>query len=469
MSLKAALSPVLVLCLILGALAAPSQASTVYTSAFSGTVNNGDTKSAGGCFVNFQITNGSVHVTVTSPDYSSGEAVIPAGNAYYYLNVLRIYVASVPTDSTAVVDIGKTTSSSTSTGTKVYCDTPAQNTLAGDKVSFPITIHNYETVDETFSLSATGPDGWSTAYDFNGKDIYQIYVPASSSKVVDLIVSTPYTSSIGQKTISAKIGDTTLDLYVDITSVNESADVSAKLSSQIAYIGDKIYYDLTLDNLQAAENVYKLSLTGLPENWYYMYLESRGSSSELAETVVPASAEKSLVLSIVPPYSVGAGDYSFTAVITTPSNQTITKDLTLKLKSGTSMTVNTDKLAYTASAGQAFNIDVYVTNSGSGSALTNVYPSVSAPTGWVVSSSPNSTNTIKSGETQTFVISVTPPGNIVASDYDVAVQIVSDQAQDSEDFRITIATSSYIPYIAGGIILVVLVGLVFLFRKYGRR
>jgi uncharacterized membrane protein len=87
----------------------------------------------------------------------------------------------------------------------------------------------------------------------------------------------------------------------------------------------------------------------------------------------------------------------------------------------------------------------------------------------VVSSSPNSTNTIKAGETQTFVISVQPPGNIVASDYDVTVKVVSDQAQGSDEFRITIVTSSYVPYIAGGIIVVVLVGLVFLYRKYGRR
>lgn len=469
MKLKAALSTLLLLCLLSGALMAPAQAGTVYTSVFSGTVNSGDMKSAGGCFVSFGITNGSVHVEVTSPDYGSGDAYVPAGNAYYFKNMLRIYIASIPTPSSAVVDISKTTSSTAGTGIKAYCDTPAQNTLAGDEVSFPITIQNNLASDETLSLSSEFPGGWSTKYDYNGKDIYQIYVPASSTRTVNLVVSTPYTSSIGQQTVYAKVGDSTVELYVDITSVNESVDVSAKLSSQIAYIGDKIYYDLTLDNLQAAENVYQLSVTGLPENWYYMYLESRSSSSELAETVVPASIQKSLVLCIVPPYSVSAGDYNFTSRITTSSNQTITKDLALKLKSGTSMTVNVDKLAYTASAGQTFTMNVYVTNSGTGSALTNVYPEVTAPSGWVVSSSPESASTIKSGETQTFVISVQPPGNIVASDYDVSVNIKSDQATDTEDFRITIATSSYVPYVAGGIILVVLVGLVFLYKKYGRR
>ena len=469
MKIKNILLPALVLCLIVGVLQAPTLSDTVYSSVWSGTVHNGDTESAAGCFVNFEISNGSVHVKVTSPDYPPGDAYVPAGNAYYYLNVLRIYISSIPSSSTAMVDISKTTSSSSSTGVKVYCDTPAQNALGGDDVTFPITIQNNQGTDQTFSLSTSGPGGWDTSYQFNNKNIYQIYVPASSSRVIDLVVSTPYTASIGQQTIYAKVGDTTLNLYVDITSVNQSVGVSAKVDSQIAYIGDKIFYDLTLDNLQAKENNYKLSMAGLPENWYYMYLDSRGSTSELAEAIVPASTTQGLVLEIVPPYSVTAGDYNFTAVVTTPDNQTITQNLALKLKAGSGMTVNTDKLAYTASPGQAFKINVYATNSGTGAALTNVYPQVSAPSGWVVSSSPNSTSMIKAGDTQAFVISVQPPGNIVASDYSVTVKMVSDQAVSSSDFRITIVTSSYVPYVAGGIILVVLVGLVFLYRKYGRR
>lgn len=470
MKLRSVLHPMVVLCLIVGVMMAPAMASTVYTSVFSGTVTNGDIKSAGGCFVAFEIANGSVHIKVTSPDYPSGDVYVPAGNAYYFRDVLRIYVSSVPAGDMAVVDIAKSTSSSApATGVKVYCDTPAQNTLAGDSVTFPITIQNAETVDETFSLSVDCPDGWSAKYDYGGKDIYEIFVPASSTKIVNFVVSAPYTSTIGEQYITAKIGDHSVGLKAYVTSVNESVEVSTALSSQIAYIGDKIYYDLSLDNLEAAENIYKLSVTGLPENWYYRYLESRTATSELAETAVPASAMKSIVLSIVPPNTVSAGDYNFTAVITTPDNQTIAKDLTLKLKSESGMTVNYDKLAYNAGPGETFKINMYVTNTGSGSALTNVYPEVTAPSGWVVSSSPESASTIKAGETQTFIISIQPPGNIVASDYDVSVDIVSDQSQATEDFRITIATSSYVPYVAGGIIVVVLAGLVLLYRKYGRR
>ncbi|WP_174591814.1 COG1470 family protein [Methanocella conradii] len=468
--MKASIVPLVAICLIAGGCIAPALAST-YSSAYNGWVESGKTITAGNCFVTFSISNGSptAHVTVQSPDYPTEERNIPQGNSYYYYDALRIYVANV-TGSQALVDISRAISSgSSSAGTKVWCDTPGLNALAGDEVAFPITIQNNNGYDVTYDLSASSDTWWSAGYLYNGKDVYKVYVPASQSRVVTLAVQTPYTASIGEKTITANIGSSSLDLHVYITSVNQSVEFSAKVNSIIASIGDKIYYDVTLNNLQSKENNYGLSVAGLPDNWYYRYVETRGSTSELAEAVVPAESAKSLVLEIVPPYSVSEGTYNFTAVVTTPDNVTISKDLTLRLKASSSMTMTSDKLAYTASPGQTFEINVYVTNSGTGSALTNVYPQISAPSGWVVSSSPGTVNSIKAGETQKFVISVQPPGNIVASDYEVTVTMTSDQAQKSSDYRITITTSSYVPYVGGGIIIAVLVGLVFLYKKYGRR
>jgi uncharacterized membrane protein len=464
-----AVYPLAAVCLILGAFIAPAMAAT-YSSAYIGRVDSGTTITAGNCFVTFGISNGSpnVRVAVQSPDYPSDDVVVPQGQSYYYYDALRIYVANV-SGTQALVDVARPISSSSSTGTKVWCDTPGLNALAGDEVTFPINIQNNNGYDMTYGLSASSDTGWDTSFQYNGKDVYQLYVPASQSRVVTLAVQTPYAAGIGEKTITANIGSSSLDLHVYITSVNQSVGFTTKVNSIIASIGDKIYYDVTLNNLQSKENNYGLSVTGLPDNWYYRYVETRGSTSEMAEAVVPAESSKSLVLEIVPPYSVSEGTYNFTAVVTTPDNQTISQGLTLRLKATSSMTVASDQLAYTASPGQKFSINVYVTNSGTGGALTNVYPEISAPSGWVVSSSPATVNSIKAGDTQKFVISVQPPSNIAASDYDVSVTVTSDQAQKSSDYRITIATSSYVPYIGGGIIVAVLAGLAFLYKKYGRR
>jgi uncharacterized membrane protein len=436
-------------------------------------VHSGQIEAVDGCYMTFTVTNGSgyVHVNYNGPGYPEEDVNIWPGQTDYYQNKLRIYVASINND-TAIVDIAKFVSSSEGTpssGTRVYSDVPGQTALGGDVVSFPIVIQNNDESDHTYELSAFNDVSWKTWFEYGDKGVYKIYVPGKQSKIVDLMVQTWGNTPVGEKKVWGYVDDTRFEVYVDITSANQSADVSYKVTSKIAYIGDKITYDLHIKNVQAKENLYALAVTGLPDNWYYRFKESATSAEEMAEVIIPASSGKDLVLEIVPPYSVGTGNYNFTSVVTTPDGVAIKKDLTLNLKSGISMRVDSSKLAYDAKPGEAFNIVVYVSNTGQGSALTNVYLETTAPEGWLIQTSPNMTNSIKAGESQMFTMAVQPPGNIVASDYEVNVKVKSDQAMQEKDYRITIKTDSIIPYLGAGIIVLVLAGLFLIYRKYGRR
>lgn len=452
-----------------GITAAQAVADNGYQSVFSDWVTDGQTVHAGDCYLTFGISNGSnsIYLNITSPGGSARQVNIPKGNTYYYSDSLRIYVVDVG-GIKALVDVSKP-GGSTSSGTKVYCDTPGQTALGGDVVSFPVVIQNNDPSDHIYSLSSFSDVSWKTWFDYGGKGIYKINVPSQQSRTVNLMVQTWGNTPVGEKKVVAYVDDSRLEVFVDITSANQSADVSAKVSSKIASIGDKITYDIHIKNLKSSENVYKLAVTGLPDNWYYRFKEDAASTEEMAEVVIPSSSEKDLILEIVPPYSVTVGDYNFTAIVTTPENVAIKKGLTLTLKSGTGMSVTSSKLAYTAKPGENFDIVVYVANTGQGSALTNVYPDATAPQGWMIQVSPNRTNSIKAGDTQAFTITVQPPGNIVASDYEVKVNVKSDQAQKEMDYRITIQTESYVPFIGVGIIVLVVAGLFLVYRKYGRR
>jgi uncharacterized membrane protein len=436
-------------------------------------VHSGQIEAVDGCYMTFNVTNGSssVHVTYNGPGYPYEEVNIPEGQTDYYQNKLRIYVARVDND-TAIVDIAEFVSSgdgTPSSGTRVYCDIPGQTALGGDVVSFPLVIQNNDQSDHTYELSAFSDISWKAWFEYGGKGIYKLFVPGKQSKTIDLKVQTWGNTPVGEKKVWAYVGDTRVEVFVDITSANQSADVSYKVTSKIAYIGDKITYDLHIMNVQARENLYTLAVTGLPDNWYYRFKESATSTEEMAEVIVPASSGKDLVLEVVPPYSVGTGNYNFTAAVTTPDGVAIKKDLTLNLKSGTGMRVDSSRFAYEAKPGEAFNIVVYVYNTGQGSALTNVYLETTAPQGWLIQTSPNRTNSIKAGESQAFTMAVQPPGNIVASDYEVNVKVKSDQAEQEKDYRITIKTDSIIPYLGVGIIVLVVAGLFLIYRKYGRR
>lgn len=190
---RRAATSLFILCLLIGALSAPALAVENCESVFSDWVGSGKTIAAGGCYVDVTVINGSgIHAHVRSPEYPEDEVNIPAGNAYYYYNVLRVYVAAVnSTYNSALVEVARASASSAPTsGTRLYCYTPGQEALGGDVVSFPIVIQNNDRGDRTYKLSSFSDIGWKTWFKLDDKSIFMVTVPASGSKTVDLMVQT---------------------------------------------------------------------------------------------------------------------------------------------------------------------------------------------------------------------------------------------------------------------------------------
>jgi len=410
---------------------------------------------------------------VVAVSYKNKVRTVTPGNSMDFYDIIRIFVVEVNRSTDRVyMDISAPAQSSIApaqSGTALTCTVPGQKALGGDSVTFPIAIQNNDRDGHTYSLSASSDAGWGLSFLSGGKNVYKVYVPGQQSLTVDLTVQTSAATGIGEKKVTARVDSNPIDLYVDVTSVNHTTDVSAKYSSVVASVGDKILYELHIRNSRPAESDYRLAMTDLPSGWFYRFKEDAASTAEISETIVAAGAVKTVALEIMPPYSVSPGDYAFTATVTSPDNDVITKSLALKLKSGADMIVSTPRLSYDAKPGETFEVDLYVNNAGRGVALTNVIAETTAPSGWLVTVSPNLTASIAAGTSGTIRVKIQPPGNIVASDYPVSIKVKSDQGAKNFDYTIKVSTESYIPYIGAGIIIVVVVGLFLAVRKFGRR
>jgi uncharacterized membrane protein len=66
-------------------------------------------------------------------------------------------------------------------------------------------------------------------------------------------------------------------------------------------------------------------------------------------------------------------------------------------------------------------------------------------------------------------MTVIPGEEALLGDYSVEVRVQGNDAQDTAEFRVTVNSSSVWGWIGIGIIVVVIGGLVILFRLYGRR
>lgn len=247
-----------------------------------------------------------------------------------------------------------------------------------------------------------------------------------------------------------------------------AAEISVDMPSKTVLLGQSAVYALTINNLGTNDDTYALSMKELYEGWDYKFKTASTATEAISTIYIKSRDTTTVYLEIIPPYDVKEGEYKFKPLIKS-STLEYEEELTLICKGQYKMDVYSAQLAYEMNQGETVKIEVKVTNTGNAGSLTNIVPEIQALEGWTATVTPEKVSSLKVGESQTFVIEITPPGDIVPSDYKVTVNIKCDQLEQSLDFRITINKQSRAIYYGAAIIIVAIVVLFIVFRKYGRR
>jgi len=183
---------------------------------------------------------------------------------------------------------------------------------------------------------------------------------------------------------------------------------------------------------------------------------------------IPSGETEIVYLELIPPYDVKTGEYVFTYVITS-SIEEYEGTLSVNIQGEYKMALESPKLAYEVNQGETVEIELEVTNTGDAGSLTNIVLEVEAAEGWIASLEPEKISSLKIGVSATFIIKITPPGDIVPSDYEVTVIVKSDQLEESVLYRITVEKESKTTIYGVIIIVMAIIVLLFMIRKYGRR
>lgn len=286
--------------------------------------------------------------------------------------------------------------------------------------------------------------------------------------VYHLVITKPGYRSAEKKDVKVKCGITTDAGTVMLEKSSYAAEVTVKSALITTPAGKNPTFELTLRNVGKADDTYRLSTAGLPEGWYARYKEGAAETSDISEIFVPAGGERSLFLEAIPPYGVTVGDYFLTATIES-SSDAYTEDMTAKISGSYEMGLSADRYRYEASMGETVEFDVSVRNLGNAGALTGIRFEVSAPQGWKATVTPTNITSLQPGESKKVKVKVVPPSSIVASEYKVTLKAVSDQGEESDEFRIVVKEQSFAA-IAGLLLLGAIAGGVwYYFRKYQRR
>jgi uncharacterized repeat protein (TIGR01451 family) len=346
---------------------------------------------------------------------------------------------------------------------------PAVAVAPGAHVSFDVDVTSTTTTRVGLSLSGT-PAGWTATINGGGNVIDAVLVAAGKATQVRVDVTVPADATGSHRiTVDANDGGRTASLPLDIrVSAEAAGDVSLTTNapSLTGASNETFTFSVTFHNDTPEDLVVSAAATG-PAGWTLD--TSLTAASQAASVEVKAGSTTTISIKADPPDDVAAGTYPI-SLQATAGSKSASGELAVVITGsyGMSLTTSDAVLSAHGSAGSAITKTLVVENTGT-APLENVSFSGTPPSDWTVTFDPESLASVAPGEKTSVTATITPSGDAIAGDYAVTIRSSSANANDSIDLRVTVETSLLWGVVGLAVIVLVFVGLGWVFRRYGRR
>ena len=362
-------------------------------------------------------------------------------------------------------------------GLEVNTPYPAVAVAPGTTVSFDLTVTS--TRAATVALEVGGvPDGWDASLLGGGFVVDGLSVTPDVDGTVRLDVDVPADAVTGTDAIVEELtvtatGEGARDVLPITIRVNaEAAGEITLTTSTPALTGSSdasFSFDLQFQNGTAQDVTVSVAATG-PADWDVA--ASLTGENQAASTVVEAGASQNVTVTATAPANAVAQVYPL-QVEARAGDRTISSDLAIEITGSYSMTLDTpnEVLSASGSAGSPTTQAFVITNTGT-APITGVKVTDAAPTNWTVTYAPSEgIATIAPGATAEITATITPSSEAVAGDYRVSFTASATEggADATAAVRVTVETSPLWALIGLGIIVLIVGGLFYVFRTYGRR
>jgi uncharacterized membrane protein len=358
-------------------------------------------------------------------------------------------------------------------GLEVTTPYPAVAIAPGNKVSFELTVDSTRQADVELSVSGV-PSGWTASLVGGGYVVDGVAVTPSSPGKVRLDVNVPAEAAAGSSTlrVNARGGGAadTLPISVRVNAEAAGALTLTTNTPELTGPSDKSFkFDLQLKNDTAQDVTVSAAATG-PDGWTIE--TTLTGATDAASTVVTAGATQSISVSATPAEGTPADTYPI-KVTATAGERTVETDLSIAVTGSYGMSLSTPGgvLSTRGSAGSATSQAFEITNDGT-APITAVTLTGTPPSGWTVTVDPaDGLPSIDPQATGRINATITPSNDAVAGDYVITFTTAATEntAGDTVEIRYTVETSPIWAFVGIALIVLILGGLFYVFRTYGRR
>jgi uncharacterized membrane protein len=346
---------------------------------------------------------------------------------------------------------------------------PAVAVAPGSKVSFDLRVRT-DVADRVDLSVAEVPADWIASLRGEGFVVDGVQTTGSEPVELTLDVTVPEGATAGteQVVVVARSGAARDTLPIDIR-VEATAAGQVSMTSDFPELqgaADQAFtFSLRLANDTAEDLTFNLQATG-PAGWD---VEARPSGqAQAASATVNAGGTSTINVTANAPEGIEAGSYPI-GVTAVSADRTVEATLTAEVIGDFSLEVTTPNSVVSTHGNAGSTIDQPVTIQNTGTAaLEAVTLAGTAPSGWTVTFDPPTVN-VPANDATDVVAHIVPSADAIAGDYVVTVKGSNDLASGEVDLRVTVETSLVWGLLGIALIVLVVLGLGWVFRRYGRR
>lgn len=350
----------------------------------------------------------------------------------------------------------------------------------GDDVSVDLKVINKGRQAEIIELTLPSvPKGWTAKVKTYSFGITGVYMESDKTRSLTLKAEPDEGVGPGKYTFLVKgrtqDGELTSSGKVVITvepKVEEKKSKDVKITTSYPVLEgptDATFeFSIEVENKLDKDTVFNLAHEG-PRNWDIKFKPAY-EEKYFSSLRIKKGQTDSMAVEVKPYLLAEPGRYPLKVKVSSPEAKAEAEIMvvltgTYKLDAGTADGLLSLREAY---QGKEANLSFYVKNSGSAK-QNNVKFLSFKPENWKLEFKPERLETLAPGELKQVEVIITPAEQALVGDYSVTLSIEGEKAKKNLEFRVPVKASTAWGVIGLGIIVLVVVGLVVLFIRLGRR
>lgn len=355
---------------------------------------------------------------------------------------------------------------------------PGVTVSPGQEFTFDLVVKNESGVPQNVALSLSQiPEGWTARFTGNSKPVSRVFVDNdddNNTSKVSLVVEVPEDAPEGMQSIVATATGqngavSSLQLDLNVSTQGYTQDTLTAQYQELAGSSTSTFnFSMTLKNNSGDQQGYSLAAPEVPQDWQVKFTTS--GSQQISSVNLDAGRSETITVGVTPPVDVEPGKYII-PVTATSTDTPLKLDFAVHIIGTYDMklTTPTGLLSVDAVAGQGSTVTLKIENTGNAD-LTNItLTAKSTPANWTVTFDKDTIETLPAGQRAQVTATIKPAKDAVTGDYVVSIQAKSTLASSQADFRVTVKTSTVWGIVGIVIIAAVVVALVLVFRRFGRR